>query len=280
MAEIGENNYPRNEDQSKDDEKYQSGDEDENGDAEEKQQDDLMDEPGQEQDNTTFGLDPPEFKLVRKQRQTKNLVQQSQAETEETEEDMELSKLFGKYNIAIKERDGIGRKEGKAVLEGKFGIKKRNAPELFKRLKYAKPGRGATYRYLFFDEAPIRKVIETGEDIMSTNSQIFFGKAFKIGEIRDNQKKFDTLFKTAVENYQQSTDSAIQEAVGVVLPGRVIDNIEDNVLNRLKLQVDSDPFLKSISENIGKLRGPRGKPGKSIRGEKGEQELPGEKGEP
>ena len=68
----------------------------------------MNDDPQKSYENTTFNLDPPEFKLVRKERPE----QQSdpvQPETEETEEDMELSKLFGKYNITIKERDNSDR---------------------------------------------------------------------------------------------------------------------------------------------------------------------------
>ena len=188
--QIREDNYPREEDQYKN-EKY-----DENEDK----QDDLMDpdnDPGQDQNNTSFNLDPPEFELVKKPRPE---TSQTEIKTEEeTKNDLELSKTFGKNGLSV----------GNESSSGKYGIKKRNAPELFRKTELEPVKKGNRYQYITFDGISIRRAAVDGSS---------------------------------------------------------------------ELVPKTDPFVKSFQRQMEKLRGPRGRPGKSMRGPQEKEEPQGRQG--
>ena len=241
MTEIPgqETDYER--DEYKQDEKYkQEEDNDFRNENAEKRPDDFMNnEPNKSYENTTLNpiLEPPEFNLVRKGVETGG--------GGETEEDLELSKAFAKYAININGEDF------------QFGIKKVNAPDLFKRTELQKldPGSRNEYKMLLFDDVPIKKFKMDGETDMVELKSATRPKntTYRMREhIKPKQEEFNKLFEKAAENYKQSSSGAVQEAAGIVLPQKVIQNVEDNVIDKLELKVDYRAFLKSVSEAIGK----------------------------
>ena len=192
------------------------------------------------QDQPSFSTPKRSSTAGRFQQQRQRQQRQTPTPPQETEEDLNLSRVFGMF---------LGPP-----------VKKVNSPNVFERVKYDAGKHKTKYNYLVFDEITIKRS-ENEEPMYDLPKPQYQDRQAGKGmeDVRKKLEEFQLLWNYAVKNYEDSFEKSAQDAAKMVIPEGVINDICNNVNETLELK--SDKIFNKLLKELENKRGPSGEQG-------------------